>query len=278
LDLQPAISKTHDEKGKTWAPSNARSARIRAKALIRTGSLTYAQGNLTLCRAVVEEGLALFRELGDKEGIASSLNTLGSVASQEKDYASARLFMEESLTFRHEAGDKYGIAVCLGNLGLVAYAQGDYNAARSLTEQCMARAREIGHKHLVAAALVNLGLITLQQGDYALSRSNFEQSLELQWELGHSTGAVYALVGLGALSVRSGQSERGTKLLAAAEALAEEVGMFMENEERAVFEQAIATARQQSGEEVFRSAWDEGRKMSGQQAVDYALLYRHLEK
>lgn len=271
LDLQRAIAQSQDGKGKSWASSNAQSATIRANALNRTGTLSYSQGNLALVRAFTEEGLALYREIGDKKSIADSLNVLGIVASQEKDYTSARIFIEESLKFRRAIDDKLGIAACFCNLGLASYGQEDYNTARSFMEQSLAQAREIGHTHLVATAFVNLGLINLQQGDYASARSNFEVSLEINWELGHSVGAVYALVGLGTVSVSAGQSERGTRLLGAADVLAEEVGMVMENEERTIYEHAIAKAHQQSGEEVFKCTWDEGRRMSGQQAFDYAL-------
>ena len=49
---------------------------FRAKALYAQGYLAYNQGDNAGARSLHEESLALFRELGDKAGIASSLLSL----------------------------------------------------------------------------------------------------------------------------------------------------------------------------------------------------------
>src|SRR5438105_4121141 len=83
-------------------------------------------------RAVYQDSLAIRRELGDRPGIAASLNNLGLVAFEQGDYPAARALYEESLAIRRELGDRRGIALSLGNLGTVAFEQGDHLAARAL--------------------------------------------------------------------------------------------------------------------------------------------------
>ena len=68
-----------------------------------------------------------------------------------------------------------------------------------------------------------------------------------------------------------GQAERGAKLLGAAEALLEAIGAVMSADDRIVYEQGVASARAQLSEEVFEKAWAEGRAMSMEKAVEYAL-------
>jgi len=77
--------------------------------------------------------LVLYRELGDKRGIAYSLRGLGWVA-QTKGHNSieARSLMEEYLAFCWEAGDKEDIVWALANLGRIEAHQGDFAAARFL--------------------------------------------------------------------------------------------------------------------------------------------------
>ena len=59
----------------------------------------------------------LFRsELGERVGIATSLNNLGDVATCLHDYVSAQTLYTESLALFHELGDRSGMAYCLEGL------------------------------------------------------------------------------------------------------------------------------------------------------------------
>ena len=55
------------------------------------------QGDYPAARARHEESLAIWRQLGDRRGIAASLGNLGTVACDQGDLASARALHEESL-------------------------------------------------------------------------------------------------------------------------------------------------------------------------------------
>ena len=92
------------------------------------------QGDYATARAYAEESLALYRELGDREGVAIALNTLGQVAYAWRAYAVARAAYQESLALRRELGAKVGIAYCLEGVAGVARAEGHaLRAARLLS-------------------------------------------------------------------------------------------------------------------------------------------------
>ena len=59
----------------------------------------------------------MFRHLGDKEGIASSLGNLGNVCYLQSNYPTARSLYEQSLAMWSEIGDKQGAALSLAGLG-----------------------------------------------------------------------------------------------------------------------------------------------------------------
>ena len=65
--------------------------------------------------------------------------------------------------------------------------------------------------------------------------------------------------------------KRAAKLFGAMEAAHELIRFIMAPIERATREHDIATARAALGEETFLAAWEEGRKMTLDEAATYAL-------
>jgi len=72
----------------------------------------YAEGAI----ARYEEGLALFREGGDKWGAAYALANLGVAALQRGELERASALIEESFSLYKELGDNAGVALALINL------------------------------------------------------------------------------------------------------------------------------------------------------------------
>ena len=82
------------------------------------------QGEHARAAALYEESLALKREAGHTQGIASSLSNLGNVALARGDIDGAAALYEESLGLRRAVGDKEGMALTLDGLAAVAGAHG----------------------------------------------------------------------------------------------------------------------------------------------------------
>jgi len=205
--------------------------RARANALNGAGVLAYDQGDYATAHILQEESLAIYRELGDRSGIAASLNNLGNVAKEQGDYAEARVLYEESLAILRELGDKSGIAYSLSNLGNVAWRQGDVAAARALHDESLAIRRELGDK----------------------------------------LGIAYTLEGMAALAAGQGQNERAARLWVTAEVLREAIHSPLSPKEKEAHDRKVATARASLGEEAFAAAWEAGRAMTLEQAIEYAL-------
>jgi predicted ATPase/class 3 adenylate cyclase len=100
----------------------------RAKALHGAGGLANRQLELGPARALLEENLALFRDLGDQGNIARALRILGEVACGRGDYEEARAFIEESLAILRELGDKDSLGLSLYYLATVAHSEGNHGA------------------------------------------------------------------------------------------------------------------------------------------------------
>ena len=243
----------------------------RAKALNAAGNLAIARGEYEPARAFHEESLALWRGLGNKRGIATSLYYLGRVTRSQGDYAAARALTEESLVLRRALNDRWGMAVSLNMLGELARAQGDYAAARPPYEEGLGLFRAVGDKRGVAIATHNLGIVAREQGDHERAAALHHEALALFRELGDKEQIVCSLIKLAHLALIQGDSERAARLSGAVDAQREAIGAALLPDERADHVETVSAVRSKQAEAAFSAAWAAGRAMSPDQAIDYAL-------
>jgi tetratricopeptide (TPR) repeat protein len=94
------------------------------------------------------------------------LGNLGLTARHLGDYERAAAVLEEALALFRELGDKRNIAYVLGNLGGLAYRQGDYERAAVLHTEALVLFRELGDKGDIANSLMLLAKVAQRQGSY----------------------------------------------------------------------------------------------------------------
>ncbi len=243
----------------------------RAKALNGAGALAWAQGDFAGARALFEESLTIRRQLGDQQGIAGSLGNLGVVASGQSDFAGARALYEEGLSLFRQLGDQQGVANALNNLGNVAYQQGDLADARALQEEGLTLSRQLGDQNGIAESLINLGVVAFEQGDFVGARALHEESLTLYRQLGDQRGIACNLEGMSAVACGQSQASRAARLGAAASALRASIGSPFPPAAQGKIDAQVAAVRAALGEAAFVAAWDAGRAMTMEQAMEYAL-------
>jgi hypothetical protein len=116
-----------------------------------------------------------------------------------------------------------------------------------------------------------LGTVARDQGEYKAARALFERSLALFRELGYRGGIVHAIEWLAAVAVAQAQSERAARLFGAAEGLRGVNGAPLRPADPAEHDRSVVALRAALGGEGFAAAWAEGRAMSLEAAVAYAL-------
>jgi predicted ATPase/class 3 adenylate cyclase len=183
-----------------------------AAALNDLGWVAGHRNNPTTARALSEESLAIWRELRDKGGIATSLRNLWHVAYYQGEYVAAYALGQESLGLRQELGDKRGIAFELGGLGRTAHRQGDYKRATALLEEALALFRDMGMKQLFAWASTHLAEVVHDQGNDERATALLEESLTLFRDIGHQYGPALTLSVLGTVAHAQGDDERAVAL------------------------------------------------------------------
>lgn len=263
-------------EGSAWLQAaltgGLRETAARAKALNGAGLIAWSQSLYSSARILQEENLAIRRALGDESGTAVALNNLGIVAHDERDYAGARSLHEQSWAIWQKLGNKRGVAWSLTNLGLAAHSMGDHPSARALHEESLALMRELGNESGVALSLINLGIVVCDQGDCTLARSLHKESLELFWKQRNQRGVAFSLEGFASLAVAQGEVSRAVHLWGASEAVREAIGAPLPPSGRDSYERDLKIAQNLLDGPLFNAAWAEGRAMSIEQAIAYALV------
>jgi tetratricopeptide (TPR) repeat protein len=305
----------HVSEGRTWLEAalaaGAAAARPRAASLDEAGRLAYYQGDFGRAVALHEEALALWRELGDRAGIAASLNQLGTLANRQGDIGRAVTLHEEALTLQRELEDRAGIAVSVINLGALALWQGDAARALALHEEALALRRGLGDRYSIALSVINLGAVVYWQGDVGRAVTLLEEALALARELGDPVMCAMTLLYLGHVASRredvimaathyqevvrlsrgtgeryllpyalegwawatrnQGEGERAPQLYGAAAALRAVTHAVLAPPEATDREQKIGALRESVGTAAFERGWAAGERMLLGEAVALVL-------
>jgi predicted ATPase/class 3 adenylate cyclase/DNA-binding CsgD family transcriptional regulator len=242
------------------------SASTRAKALDCAGFLARYQGDYAAAADLISESLALWRSLGQSQGIADALSNLGYVTLHQGDYAAARALYEESLGLYSALGNAQGRADCLSHLGAAAFYQGDYAAAQALHEETLAIWRALGDIEGVAYALYNLGDALLAQADDRAAL-RFTESLTAAMELEWPWGIVSAVEGAAGLAAFHARPQVALRLASFAARLRTTVAIPLAPARATVLAHRLAPAQQALSELACTAAWAEGALLTLEQAV-----------
>jgi len=195
---------------------------LRAKALHAAGMLAWYQADTGRTVVQLEASVALHRELGDKEGIARSLDILGVVAYRQADYGRAEALLEQSLMLNRELGQDAPLTLYL--LGIVARLRGDYEQADARGRASLALNRALGRKGGTALSLDSLGLLAYYRGDYKQAEILCEEGLALFRERGDKFGTASSLNTLALLACGQGDYKQAVALSEESLALSRESG------------------------------------------------------
>ena len=238
---------------------------------VTRGVAAREQGDTGEATRLLEEALALSREAEDGWGLALALLNLGGVATNSGDYERAIEQLEEGLAMSRELGDAALLSAALISLGYQYLLRGDHERATALNMEAAALCREQGHNSQMGIALDNLGWAALLRGDGEDATDLLKESLALSEELGDRLTTSESLDGLACAAGTRGEAGQAVRLFGAAVALREAVGVPLPPAARALREPYLRNTRSLLGKAEWTRAWEEGRAMSQEEAVAFAL-------
>jgi hypothetical protein len=105
------------------------------------------------------EALQQMRELGNPLGLAGWLEWLAGIALSRRDCQTARPLLEERLAICREVGDAGLLIHALGGMGHLARDEGNYAQARAFYQESLLLRRQIGHQIALAQSLEDLAVL-----------------------------------------------------------------------------------------------------------------------
>jgi len=243
----------------------------RAVALSSLGTLATFQGDYELGRTCEQDALDLFQQAGDQIGSLIALHGLGRVAHFEADYARAIELYEESLRIQRSIDYPWLMSSTLGNMADIAIAQGDLERAAELANLGLEWDLRSGERHATVTWQLDMGEIALRKGDLSQARWMFSESLHWLQQTGHVLPIAQCIAGLAGIAARTHQPHRAVQLLGAADLLREHVNAPIFATSAPLHEHSMRTARAALDTVAFAAAWDAGREMSLEDAIELAL-------
>jgi len=190
---------------------------LRANALRAYGGALDIAGRDGDAEARWREGLALYRELGDRDAEAVMLHRLAIAAMRKGDLIAARELVDASLVIHEDTGNRWGLAQAIGTLGAIHRDQGDAARAVELIEQSAELAHEFGSRWWETGMLAELAHLDLEAGDVDRAEARARQALARFQAMGDRAGMVFGVGLLARVAAVRGKADRAARLLAAVE-------------------------------------------------------------
>ncbi|MGH3087669.1 MAG: LuxR C-terminal-related transcriptional regulator, partial [Rubrobacteraceae bacterium] len=263
-------------EGRRWieaalAESGERAAPVRAKALNAAGFIAVYEGD-PAGTALLDESLALYRKLGDTSGAAYAIGNLGHAMVHVGPRERMEPLRREVEAMLPKTSDERARAHLFACLGFVAAGEYDFEEMKVRLEEALVLFRELGDVHNVSVCVTSLGYLYIGRDDPG-GAACFEEGLRIQRELKHQIGIFMGASGMAGVAALLGQAKRAAKLMGFSEAQRERIGINFESLSKARYdyEKYIAAISSHLDEAVIEAAWNEGRAMTSEEAIEYAL-------
>ncbi|HVS07712.1 MAG TPA: AAA family ATPase [Candidatus Dormibacteraeota bacterium] len=244
--------------------------RTHAAGLQLAGTFAYLQADFDAARQLLATGLEEARAIGDRLTVLRTLAVLGLVGTAIGDLAASKAALEEALTLARESGEREEEAGILHQLALLAGRRNDLEESRTLFDESIALRRAQGRTDEASMSLTYLAGVALLQGDLATARRCVGESLELGRAMRDRRSA-FSLDVLACLTGFDGNMKRAVVLAGAGSAMHEGSGNTPPQVWGDLMSAFLQPAREALGEHAAGAAWETGRRMDYEDALQLAL-------
>jgi predicted ATPase len=266
----------HFTEGRRWLEralslSLGQRTALRAELLEGAGWMSRARGDYEGADRLYREALHIRRELGDADDIATALRLLGNIRYELEDRAEGEALWQESLDTRPPDGDRRAAAETLNNLGVAARDRHDLEAAQQRYLEALAIFTEVGDEEGIARIEMNLGDLAYDRADYRNGIRYSQEALARFHAHGNTWDLVDCLDFLGANLSGDQRPQEAVRVFGASQALRDAIGAARSTRDAAVYKGFIERVRTQLPPEEFDALYFDGKAMTLEQIMAYAL-------
>src|SRR5690242_2444598 len=240
---------------------------LRCRALFDAGQMACYMGRYREGQTLLEESLAIARDLGNSMRIASALQPLAMACLGQGDAAAAQRHLQEALELVRAQGSKHDLAAALNAMAQVHRTRNDLEAAVPLYAQVVELARESGDRETVAFGLLNLAMASIGRGSNERVPAILMEALTIADENRSKPAAQSVFEVAAGWAAARGDWQRAARLFGIAEAHAEATGLRRDPADEAFLAPLIDKARGALGVQAFASADAAARAVNRDEAI-----------
>jgi len=153
----------------------------------------------------LQQAVDIEKQIGDKGGMAFSVRQIADAYSQMGKPDDAAKNYETALKLETELGDNTGLGGVLLNYGDLLNSQGKYDKALEITKRALQIEVQLGDEDTQGICLNNIGSLYVQEGNYGDALTYFQRSLDLQQKLKVPSDIARSLNNLGETYLKLGK-------------------------------------------------------------------------
>jgi predicted ATPase/DNA-binding SARP family transcriptional activator len=271
---RPLLGEWHERLKRVLSlPEGLERTAERAKAINALGFFYWAGMSTVNPYRELEEALSIGRDLGNDHIIAQSLWNLGRNETTAGNYSKARSLFEQSLGIWQKLGHEHRMEMILtlNFLGDLAFQQGDLEEAKAVYQESVSAFKEIRDQNFLAYAVRHLGQVACRQGEFEKAVLLCGESLSLNQSLKDERGVISCLSAFAGIAVARSKGVSASRLFGAVEALLGMRNIRLLPVDQMEFDHYVSTLRSQVAFETLDQAWAEGRAMTFEQGMEFAL-------
>jgi tetratricopeptide (TPR) repeat protein len=127
---------------------------------------------------MLEECLRIWRQAGEKNGIASALVNLADVRFTLGDLERSQKLFSEALQVFTETGNQPGVGYSLHSIGRIMMVEGELVGARQKYQEALAIREKLGNSGFTVDSRLRLGELTIEEGRAAEAEGSIRRAVE----------------------------------------------------------------------------------------------------
>ncbi|RPJ21863.1 MAG: adenylate/guanylate cyclase domain-containing protein [Chloroflexi bacterium] len=222
-------------------------------------------------KALIEaEGIA--RQMGFVEQLASVLTARAQLAfTGYGDFVQAKIYLDEADSLGPALQNQWATVMSLFGMARVAGVMGDLDTARSKFLQSADLAKKLGNKRQMYSCYSELAHVLRESGEQDEPLAIYRDLLPKWKDLGHRAAVAHELECISYILAKQEQTGRTATLLGAADTLRKTIGSAPTPVEQLEYENEIAALRGKMAGYEFEKAWEEGQKLTMEEAIALAI-------
>lgn len=244
---------------------------LRPKAINALGNMLNQLGNYPDAKQCYEEALQLFRDLDQPQFVANLLTNLADLSGKMGETGRQLTLMQESLAIYRQIGDEFSIGTALSNIGGFLLDTQNYEAALVHLEEGRALLEPIGATLDLASLQSNLAEIAVHLNEFDKAKALYRQCITTFAQLESDLGLYLPFFWRGVVAFKEGQPRIAAQLFGAFQAAYTRIGLEITHTLERSFDTYASLLKHSLTESEFLKELENGKTMSTEAAVQLAL-------